>query len=144
MHKTLRSQLHQLPYNYSQCHVGFSKLTSILKEPVRKKASRGEVPISMQVVCGRKRKAARAPALRRGKEAGAFKWPSLAGGHAGKPRLLENSQLPALGECPVTANSACTLLPLPRLLPPVCCPGSHLYTFEVGGEKLSLLNLDFS
>lgn len=51
MHKTLSSQLHQLLYNYRQCHLGFSKPMSILKESVRKEASsQGEVPISMHVV----------------------------------------------------------------------------------------------
>lgn len=83
----------------------------------------------------RERKRAGAPSRR--KETGALKCPSLANVPVGKPRPLENSQLSALGECYVKANSAWTL---PSFLPPVCCHSSHLYTFDVGGEELSLLS----
>lgn len=82
----------------------------------------------------RERKPAGAPSRR--KQTGALKCPSLANVPVGKPRPLENSQLSALGECYVKANSTWTL---PSFLPPVCCHSSHLYTFEVGGEELSLL-----
>lgn len=140
MHKTLSSQLHQLLYNYRQCHLGFSKPVSILKESVRKVASsQGEVAISMHVVCRGRENLLE---LRVGEKRRAFKGPSLANVPAGKPRPRENSQLSALGECYVKANSAWTLLSLPPFHPPVCCPSSHLYTFQVSGE-LSLLNLDF-
>lgn len=129
MHKTLRSQLHQLPYNYSQCHVSFSKLRSILKEPVRKEASGGEVPISMQVVCREGGKTCPGSSSEEGERGRSFEMPQFSKWPCWETYVSGNLPTPSSGG--VSCHGKLSLNP-PA---PVCCPSSHLYTLELGGGE---------